>query len=316
MRLFTAAYVPLAFFALVPLPATLWADEARSPRPLVIVNPHCLPGKAAPLSEDEDLAHAERQLHEDIKKGKAEFVEQVRSLKLEHARGLITAEQAKIRGNRILEAHRQILQDLTERQTQLQQRAAALDKARTSAAKAGQPPGLEENERAILQIFDVAEREGKVPAEWLVGAREIVRSGTYDAKSLAHVATALALCLSQLTEDEEDRAKYLRIAKEACDEYHKADRSTQPEAENLSSLVQELQGVDPRSADFQKRAAEIRAKMKATMDAATDMRRAVISELEKKAEEAERRVAENDREIAAIRERMKERQRRMDAMGY
>ena len=173
-----------------------------------------------------------------------------------------------------------------------------------------------ENERAILRIFDRAESEGKVPAESLVAVREIVRSGAYDAKSVAHVKLAVALCLSQLTGDEEERAKYLRVADEACDEYLKPDKTAQPEAENLSSLVQQLQDVDPRSAEFQERAAEIRAKMKATMDAMMDKRRALTAELKRRAEEAKRRAADIDGEITAIRERMKERNQRMAEPGY
>jgi len=176
-----------------------------------------------PLSEEEDLARAVIQLREDVAKGMAEFDEEVRSLKRDYARGLITAEEAEIGRHGIIEVYGPILQNIIERQAQLKQRIAARDRARKGTEKAAQP-----------------------------------------------------------------------------------------EAERLSSLVQQIQKVDPRSPEYQARVAEI----KETMDTMMRKRRALTAELGRKAEEAKRRSAEIDEEIAAIRERMNERKRRMAELGY
>lgn len=167
-----------------------------------------------------------------------------------------------------------------------------------------QPRMLDANEKAILKIFDQAVSEGKVSVESLAGARGIILSGAYDAKSLAHVRVALAYCLSQLTNNEQERADYLRIANEARAEYIKLDEADRPE-ERLSYLGHQLQKCDPNSVEFQEYVAEIRKIMKESMDE----RYALTTELRRKAQEARRTIAENEEKIAIIKERMKERKR-------
>ena len=69
-------------------------------------------------------------------------------------------------------------------------------------------------------------------------------------------------------------------------------------------------------ADERRASEERKAEMGRIMDGIADERRALIAELHGRAEEAKRKAAECEKEIAAIEERIKERHQRMADLGH
>jgi len=176
--------------------------------------------RVVPPGGDEGLDDAVIQLRAEAARNMAEFEEQVRILKLDFVRGLITARQFHEGVDRITVMAEHFQEDFMQRLNQLKQQLAARD-ARRKAATASQPRKLNENERAILKLFDRAVTEGKVPAKAVVDARQIILSGHRDAKSVAFVKVVCFVCLAELADNEKERAEYGRVAEEARVEYLK-----------------------------------------------------------------------------------------------
>ncbi|MGA2067645.1 MAG: hypothetical protein ABSG86_21945 [Thermoguttaceae bacterium] len=166
---------------------------------------------------DENVAADVAQHNDDVDKRLADLREQFNAIELDFARGRITARQLKEGTDRIRAMQEPLLEHLKWRELDLDRRQNARDNARKSSEKANQPHVLDANEQGMLRILDKAASDGKVPAESLAVARGIILSGAHDAQSVAHVTVAVAYCLSQLTDNEQERARYLGMAQDALE---------------------------------------------------------------------------------------------------